>query len=637
MTSVRERRFLSRPQLAWRRMGRSDPHETARRPPLVPSLFIGAMIFAALYQAYRYPLQINDSLSPTYRDTPLFLQVAKYAVLGVVSAVLLFRARLESVRRLRAPELALIAFSAFVSTRMLISVVQSDDFAAVDIVAPIVVAVPIAVVTGMWLWDSGWASRLTKIVFGLAAAIVLAHAVANVVEIALWQLTGRLPALAYREQTQRFGGLWDDPNSCAAFSAAFAVALVGSRPRPSARWIAALAGAALFNLAVAWSYSAWLTLAAGLAVLALLRVRRKGLVVVGSVAAAAVAVFVIKNPSIVYDVPFAGEQIQAKADSARLRLDPSTHFAAPQDAGTWVMGSPYLPQQFENVFGDLLAVGGLAAVLLFCFWVILALFAARSNPALDGVFAAAVAIVVGSIFVPFPTTFPLGAFFVGALSLASMSAVRPARADSRLAAVVLPLTLLACAATVAVAVAIGANRPTGINLLWNPGAEFGLSGWEGWTPGRLLKVERTREATRVTDGDWAFRVRGRNGAKASNGVYVWTARSQNLEVRRGEAYFISASITGSASTKSPITLGIRTPDGRVTRTGMIPTGPGFVTRAAAARPRRLEALYFPRAEARINVVVWQANVQRNERFDLTIDDVVFRLEKTYTPHSAEPR
>jgi hypothetical protein len=395
------------------------------------ALLAGALIFSALYQAYRYPLQISDSsVSDTYRDTPLALQAAKYAVLGGAAAVLLGLMPRGAIRRLAAPEVLLASFAAYLAVRGAAAAAAGEGSDALNIIAPIVIGVPIALAAGNLMHDPRLRMHVGRLFFALAAAVVVGHTLANVAQVALWKWHGRLPALTLEAGTPRFGGFWDDPNSCAAFSAAFAIAVVGARRRwAPGRWLLLLGCAVAFNLIVAWSYSGWLLFGSGLALLALLR--RRFVVAVGLVAVTFLALVLAHNPASLHDVPVVGAQLESKTYSARSRLDVGTHFVDPGSALAWVIGSPDLlspdvsdPDEhgIENTLGGLLAMGGAVAVLLFLLWLALALGRIAKESRLDWAVAVAIAFVVSSLFVPFPTTFPLGVFFVVGVTLASTAA-----------------------------------------------------------------------------------------------------------------------------------------------------------------------------------------------------------------------
>ena len=169
------------------------------------SFWIGLLI-STVYLSYRYPFQINSSTtSQVYSDTPVSLQAGKFALILLtccISAPFLFWKRFNRLQ------------------------------AGVVMLAAMVIAFPLAKLLG------GFESRYIEFSFWPLAALVLViplkstdlqaldkylkavfffAVISDVIEVSLFLLFGRLPALGWRGSLSvRFGGFLDDPNGFAA-------------------------------------------------------------------------------------------------------------------------------------------------------------------------------------------------------------------------------------------------------------------------------------------------------------------------------------------------------------------------------------------------------------------------------------
>jgi hypothetical protein len=167
-----------------------------------------ALIFCTVYDSYRYPLQINSSLtSPTYIDTPVVFQLIKYLVTLL---------------------LCIFAFT-FVPSRHL-------PFRK-WILAAVILSLSLFEVGKALTVQSGEMTPYFDIAFWPIAALVLALAsspismksldkffrflflyalLSDAVQVILFLTVHRLPALAYSDSISvRFGGFLDDPNGFA--------------------------------------------------------------------------------------------------------------------------------------------------------------------------------------------------------------------------------------------------------------------------------------------------------------------------------------------------------------------------------------------------------------------------------------
>lgn len=190
------------------------PSEAPRPLARVPSITLSAVLLVALYYlSYRYPLQISDSrTSPTYADTPVALQAGKYALLALIAATGLGAGALSTQK----PIEALQKPHAFSSSLLLLigvfATVKGALLSSVDLIGlGLVCLTGAALSTFTVRWPIDY-RRLSAIVVTFAGLSILV----DFVQLALFILQGRLPALAYEGSISvRFGAILDDPNGYA--------------------------------------------------------------------------------------------------------------------------------------------------------------------------------------------------------------------------------------------------------------------------------------------------------------------------------------------------------------------------------------------------------------------------------------
>lgn len=174
------------------------------RRSLTDFFLFSLVCFLVIYLSYRYPFQINSSTtSPTYSDTPLFLQLGKYfiAIIGCLFA-LLFKAAIFKGVSLKW-FLLLFAYSFFHVIKFSLS--QNVEFLE-SVFWPIISLCMVA------LLDSIDHVRVYKFIKWLFAYSLIFQ----IVQIFLFFGYGRLPALAYEDSfSVRFGSFLDDPNGFA--------------------------------------------------------------------------------------------------------------------------------------------------------------------------------------------------------------------------------------------------------------------------------------------------------------------------------------------------------------------------------------------------------------------------------------
>jgi hypothetical protein len=372
---------------------------------------LAAAAVAVVYDGYRYPFRINDTLtSPTYRSTPLALQAGKYAILAVL-ALLLVGAAVRDRRnlgRIRGIDLLLLGIGSYALVRAGLAAVPAHSTSSLRTVLPFVCGIPFALVAASWVR----AEPRRSIVFlrwavAFGGAAVLLHSAFNLVEMGLWATTGRLPALGYSHGLVRFGGIWDDPNGTAVFSALVATAVVGGALKARRRVVHVVLVAVVFNLIVAWSFSGWLVFVIGLIGVGAPRFgwRRVG----AGIAALAAAVALVIGLAAVTgtDVSSAAS---TKLASARQRVELDHHLVHAHSIDAWLLGASN-PARVEDAFGTWLAATGAVGLALLVLWLVLALesvAAARRLWLLVG----ALGLLVASFFVPLLVVFPIGFFFV---------------------------------------------------------------------------------------------------------------------------------------------------------------------------------------------------------------------------------
>lgn len=169
------------------------------------SFWVGLLVSTA-YLSYRYPLQINSSTtSQAYSDTPLSLQVGKFALIFLtccISAPFLFWRRLNRIQA------GIVILTAIVFSFPLFKLLAGFESRYLEIsfwpLAALVLAMPLKRV------DLRSIDTYLKALFFVAV-------LSDAVEVGLFLLFGRLPALAWSGGfSVRFGGFLDDPNGFGA-------------------------------------------------------------------------------------------------------------------------------------------------------------------------------------------------------------------------------------------------------------------------------------------------------------------------------------------------------------------------------------------------------------------------------------
>lgn len=202
-----------------------EARETDRRSsPLIIAIFLILLYF----MAYRYPFQIGDSgTSPTYDDTPLFLQLAKYIFILplAVASFLLYRGRELAIARVDFLILVLTVYCAVIGI-VIVSDGSPEGFGIIQVSFSFVLFLVFSEPT---VTRRNFGSLVTCLrVFFIVSVAVYAFHLGN------YFLYERLPALGYYGSFPRFGGVWDDPNSAGfifMFMLPYTVCRLGSSAR----------------------------------------------------------------------------------------------------------------------------------------------------------------------------------------------------------------------------------------------------------------------------------------------------------------------------------------------------------------------------------------------------------------------
>jgi hypothetical protein len=254
---------------------------------LATNALVTILIIAFYYLSYRYPLQINSArTSPTYVDTPEWMQAGKYVLLGWVilvggtgSALLGMSWYPEKRTSFTGVGSTLVIMSLFAAAKG--TILGSNDLVTLGIL--MMAGAFVGSLAIRWRINGSRAARYV-------AFYAVASVVTETIQIFLYQTKGRLPALAYDGSVSiRFGSLLDDPNGFAVIvSLLLPVVWVLWRHKPIPRLLVSLA--LMVSLALTQSFTGIASVAAGLTVgFLILKWRAPGRIVVVAWIAMAVA------------------------------------------------------------------------------------------------------------------------------------------------------------------------------------------------------------------------------------------------------------------------------------------------------------------------------------------------------------
>ena len=240
------------------------------RSTLGRNAFCLFLFLSQIYYWYRYALQMNSvGTSSTYDNTPMGFQIGKYLI-GLVCFVasllglLVARRKLERRTAMICTYLFLFSTAAFgVTVIKALYVHGSQEEGAVTFLVKAGYILPIVAGSLFFLNSDDFLRKFAR--WGIVIPMVY-HLIYSAIQIGLWLKTGRLPALAYRDQLVRFGGGWDDPNGFGMFLV-LAFLYFATSPTSGLRTIAqkfSWMGIIVLLLIMTLSYSAFIAFAVAL-------------------------------------------------------------------------------------------------------------------------------------------------------------------------------------------------------------------------------------------------------------------------------------------------------------------------------------------------------------------------------------
>lgn len=266
-------------------------------------IFMALLLVGLYYMSYRYPFSINSSItSPTYADTPLFLQVGKYLILALIAmAAVVASERGHGNRRriLREPRAMTVVGMAILAATGIVKGLTTNNQDLISLSVVFFVGLACASMAESWHVDP---LPLGKIVSVFAIIAVLFDGV----QLALFYGIGRLPALAYTGSVSvRFGSVLDDPNGYALLVALMLpVAWIRWKGRTIVRVL--LAGGLIYSLIITQSFTgiSAVTVAVGIALFVRFRKAPSAIVFLawGGMIGAVVLYFYLNNSTFFSDL-----------------------------------------------------------------------------------------------------------------------------------------------------------------------------------------------------------------------------------------------------------------------------------------------------------------------------------------------
>ena len=173
------------------------------------------LVLCFYYYSYRYIFQYNsESTSPTYSETPELFKLFKYILLAGLSIVLIYikwRCKKQYIAKRSKNLLFLIIIW---SLLLALNGIIFNELETIKIV--LVYFFPIILIVN-GCFDVDMKRISSFFIFFFYYSVVY-----ELVQVLLFLLVGRLPALAYENSfSVRFGGPWDDPNGFGIFLSFF--------------------------------------------------------------------------------------------------------------------------------------------------------------------------------------------------------------------------------------------------------------------------------------------------------------------------------------------------------------------------------------------------------------------------------
>lgn len=184
----------------------------ARTSPIFHRYVMTLLFLSFYYLSYRYPFKINSSTtSPTYHDTPFLLAVAKYVFFLMVVATTIMRSFLSAgMAKRKLTEYFDFLVVLYVALLPLVASLLTGNEELFQTGIFFLAVLP------LYLFD--YRDAREEDLRRAITCFLFICIVAEVVQLFLFGVWGRLPALAYEESfSVRFGSVWDDPNGFSFF------------------------------------------------------------------------------------------------------------------------------------------------------------------------------------------------------------------------------------------------------------------------------------------------------------------------------------------------------------------------------------------------------------------------------------
>jgi hypothetical protein len=160
-------------------------------------------------------------------------------------------------------------------------------------------------------------------------------------------------------------------------------------------------------------------------------------------------------------------------------------------------------------------------------------------------------------------------------------------------------------------------------LVPNPGGETDTVDWvtyDGGVP-PTPTVGRVDDPGVVTSGKWALTVRMSNPSPQPQDKFLWVSDRAAVQVAPGDRLLLRAFVSGPASARSPIRLGVRRDDGSTTQDGIAPHESGITLRQTGTQ-RLLEGEYTALDDtSTIQLAIWKEQIGPRAAPEVAVDDV----------------
>lgn len=175
------------------------------------NLIISLLSISLYYYSYRYIFKYNSSeTSPTYSDTPFTFQVGKYILCGFIIILFLFILQYKKKRMFNQHSRSIFSYLLIYTSLLLTYGIVTQD--TISIQRAIIYSIPL--IFGFFGFTTFDLLKIEKFIYYFCFYSIFYETI----QIALFILYGRLPALAYAGSFSiRFGGPWDDPNGFSIF------------------------------------------------------------------------------------------------------------------------------------------------------------------------------------------------------------------------------------------------------------------------------------------------------------------------------------------------------------------------------------------------------------------------------------